>query len=123
VLAKSKISWLVEILTSTRLDRLPTELSQTICELVEIEGIQSLRLVSKLMKKLATPFLLSEMQLVFHPDSFERLLAISRHPELSKQVKILYYEPDAWDKHETQNSWEKSFGTREISTLFLSGPH
>jgi hypothetical protein len=75
------------------MDRFTTEMSQIICELVEIEDIQSLRLVSKFSKKLATPFLLSEVQLVFHPDSFQRLLAISRHPKISKQVKILYYEP------------------------------
>jgi hypothetical protein len=66
------------------------------------------------MKKLATPFLLSEVQLVFRPDSFERLLAISRHPELSKQVKILYYEPDALDKHESQKSWEKSIWDKRL---------
>lgn len=31
---------------------------------------------------------------MFTPESFDRLVAISRHPVVSKNVKSIYYEPD-----------------------------
>jgi len=100
------------------MERLPPEISRIDCGLVGIKDIQSLRLVSTLYSKLATPFLLSEVQLVLHPDSFERLLAISRHSEISKLVKTLYYEPDALDKIDRQNNWEKSiFDKRNLNSI------
>lgn len=103
------------------MDNLPSEVGLMVCELMEVKEIRSLRLVSKFNNKLATPFLLSGVQLVFHPDSFERLQAISQHPVLRKQVKALYYEPDMLDKHESQEEWEYCIAhKREINVVPIS---
>lgn len=88
------------------MDNLPSDVGLIVCGLVEVTDIQSLRLVSKFHNELATPFLLSGVQLVLHPDSFDRLQAISQHPVLRRQVKALYYEPDVLDKYESQEEWE-----------------
>ena len=40
-----------------------------------------------------------------HPDSFERLAAISRHPVISQHVTHLFYEPDALAVYEPQRDW------------------
>lgn len=86
---------------------LPPELGGLICALSEAKDIQSLRLVSRSYNALATPFLLHEIKLVLHPESFDRLLAVSRHSLISKHVTSLYYESDMLDKHDTRDDWEE----------------
>ena len=41
-----------------------------------------------------------------HPDSFEQLAAISRHPVISQHVTYLIYESDILDRYESQDEWE-----------------
>ena len=89
------------------LHRLPPELSQIICELLNVQEIQALRLVSRYYHELTTPFLLNEVQLVLHPDSFDRLLAVSRHPIISGNVTSLYYEPNMLGRYCSRKEWEK----------------
>ncbi|KAL8780224.1 MAG: hypothetical protein Q9213_006569 [Squamulea squamosa] len=89
-----------------RIDQLPVEIISEICENVSEVDIPSLRLTSRLLAEVATPFLLDEIHLVFKPDSFQRLLEISRHPVISRAVTSLLYEIDSLATFETRSDWE-----------------
>ena len=91
---------------SNFIDRLPPEIADTVCSYLESTDIASLRLTSQFWTNVATPWLLQEVHLIFKPDSFERLLAISRHPVISRYVTSLFYEPDTLQKYYTQEEWE-----------------
>lgn len=77
--------------------------------------------MSKFWNNVATPFLPGNVNLVFKPESFERLLDISRHPVISKQITTLYYEPNTLDEYTTQDEWEKTIiadsYTKDFETL------
>ena len=88
------------------IDRLPPEIADTLCSYLGSTDIASLRLTSRFWTNIATPWLLPEAHLIFKPDSFERLLAISRHPVISRHVTSLFYEPDMLQKYYTQEEWE-----------------
>lgn len=88
------------------IDRLPPEIADTVCSYLESTDIASLRLTSRSWTDIATPWLLSEAYLSFKPDSFERLLAISRHLVISRHVTSLLYEPDTLQKYYTKEEWE-----------------
>ncbi|CAD6592581.1 MAG: hypothetical protein ASARMPREDX12_006257 [Alectoria sarmentosa] len=87
-------------------DRLPPELADKVCSyLPRSSDIANIRLVSRFWNNVATPRLLPTVHLIFHPDSFERLAAISRHPVISQHVTHLFYEPDALAVYEPQRDW------------------
>ena len=56
------------------------------------EPIANMRVVSKFWCKVATPFLVWQMRLVFTRESFQRLTAISDHPGVSRTVTSIYSE-------------------------------
>ena len=87
-------------------DHVPPEIAGLICYFSKEEDVPHLRLVSKFWNNVATPFLLSDVNLVFKPESLQRLLDISRHPVISKQITSLYYEPNTLDEYSTQHAWE-----------------
>ncbi|KAI4250684.1 MAG: hypothetical protein LQ352_005302 [Teloschistes flavicans] len=82
-------------------------LALEICRLLDIQDIKNLRLVSKYHNDLAIPFLFHQLQLVFHAESFDRLLAVAQHPVISKEIKSLYYEPALIEDHESRDRWER----------------
>ena len=88
-------------------DRLPPEIASLVCYHINKEDVPNLRLVSNFWNNVATPFLLEDINVVFMPESFQRLLKISRHPVISKQVTSLYYEPNTLDEYKTEDSWER----------------
>lgn len=79
------------------MEQLPLELGLSVCKLLEVRDIKQVRLVSKSTCEIATSFLVSEIRLLFLSQSFERLLAISKHPVIRKQIRSVYYEPDMLD--------------------------
>ena len=82
-----------------------------------------MRLVSGCYNAFATPFILDEVRLFFHPKSIEHLLAISRHPVTSKLVKSLLYQPDMLQKLESKKEWEEGiFDPRNIPKIPLRPP-
>lgn len=90
------------------IDRLPPEIASSICYHINDEDVPKLRLVSNFWNNIATTFLPKDVNLVFRPDSFQRLLNISRHPVISKQITSLYYEPNTLNEYITQESWERN---------------
>lgn len=53
-------------------------------------------------------------RIVSHPDSFERLVAISRHPVISQHVTHLFYQPDALDLCECREDWQVGVSKRYL---------
>lgn len=101
---------------------LPAELALEICRLLDIQDIKNLRLVSKYHNDLAIPFLFHQLQLVFHAESFDRLLAVAQHPVISKEIKSLYYEPALIEDHESRDRWERHVQSPVSHHDFLHQP-
>lgn len=89
------------------IERLPPEIATLICHSIDKGDVPNLRSVSKFWNNVATPFLPGNINLVFKPESFQRLLDISQHPVISKQITSLYYEPNTLCEYVTQDDWEK----------------
>lgn len=100
-----------------RLDQLPVEVVSEICQNIPEADIPNVRLTSRFLSGVATPFLLNEIHLVFKRSSFERLLEISQHPVISRSVTSLFYEPDSLDRFQSRGDWEDSI--MELSYLDL----
>ena len=98
-----------QLSSSCYIERIPPEIANLICYSIDEEDALNLRLVCKFWNDVATPFMPSmpgRVNLIFKPDSFQRLVDIPRHPVIGKQITSLYYEPDTLIKHATQDDWE-----------------
>lgn len=106
------------------IERLPPEVAELICYSIDEKDVPNLRLVSKFWNNIATRFLLGNVNLVFKPESFQRLLDISRHPLISKHITSLYYEPNTLDDYTTQYDWESNIINNSDTGAFgaLPGP-
>ena len=87
------------------MDRLPSELLTLVGELLNTAEIASLRLVSRFFCKVFTPFLMSGVHLVFKPESFKRLIAISKHPVISHYITSIVYESNTLEARD-RGYWE-----------------
>ena len=91
------------------IERIPPEIANLICYSIDKEDALNLRLVCKFWNDVATPFMPSmpgKVNLIFKPESFQRLVDISRHPVIGKQITSLYYQPDTLIKYATRDDWE-----------------
>ena len=79
-----------------------------ICKHLDISDIINLRLSSRRTSYLATPYLLPTANLIFTPASFQRLVAISKHPVISQYVKALHYQANSLKKYPTRAEWQAS---------------
>ena len=77
--------------------------------LEEVSDIKKLHLVNKALSVVAAEFLLEEVYLIFKKDSFERLRQISNHAFFSKRMKSLRYEPDAFERLDSDR-WARLLG-------------
>ena len=91
------------------IQRLPPEIASLICHSIHTRDVLNLRLVSTFWNNVATPFFPRHISIVFKPESFRRLLDISRHPVISKQITSLYYEPNTLRQYVKQGDWEAPF--------------
>ena len=99
------------------IDRIPPEIADLICYSIDEKDVLHLRLVSKFWNNVVTPFMPGNINVVFKPESLQRLLDISRHPVISKQITSLYYEPNTLDEYVTQDDWEETI----IDDSYLQG--
>ena len=104
------------------IDVLPPEIATLICCFSDDEDLPNLRLVSLFWNDVATLFWFQEVRLVFKRDSIQRLLNISRHPVISKQVISLYYEPDELHEYVTQDLWEERVSDSSYSEDVVATP-
>ena len=89
-----------------------------ICYHIEEQDVPNLRLVSTFWNSVATPFLPGNVNLVFKPETFQRLLDISRHPVISRHITSLYYEPNTLREYITQDSWEENIFNRSYMKYY-----
>lgn len=87
---------------------LPPEIADTICAELQTPDVISLRLVSRSWSYVATPRLLSIVHLVFKPDSFQRLVDISKHPVIRHHVTCLLYEPAILRGYRSRQEWHEN---------------
>ena len=94
------------------ISRLPAEIADNICSFLALpprcDNIANLRLQSRFWNNVSTPFLLDEIRLIFRPDSFERLVAISQHRVIPHHVSSLLYEPNTLTDYPTREQWEST---------------
>ena len=88
------------------MDKVPTEIVIAICNQLSPIDIANVRLVSRFLCNVSTPFLLQQIHLIFTESSFQRLTDISKHPIVSREVTSLFYEPDCFRPFRTQKQWE-----------------
>ena len=80
---------------SRSIKRLPAEIVDMVCQLVQQDDIANLRLTSRFLNDVATPYLLKHLEVTFNRSSFDRVLEISKHPIISKHITGLIYEPNS----------------------------
>ena len=93
------------------METLPLELYNAVCELLGTKEILQLRLVSRYGYEVATLFFPTEIHLIFTIKSFEKLLAISKHPVISRQIRSIYFEADTLELVDRKR-WEASITIR-----------
>lgn len=77
------------------MDQLPRELKDKIIKLSTRDDIPNWRLVARAYKNLADAVLFHDRRVVFHPDSFLQLSAVSLQPAIGPHIRTLVYEFDA----------------------------
>ena len=94
------------------MDRLPAELIHVIFLFLKAPDIGNFRLASKFYANAGRSRLFYELHLMFTPESFERLHAISSDPELACHVTSLFYEADTLPAlrqiEDCQRVWESN---------------
>lgn len=89
------------------MDSLPLELLHPVCRHLPLSDVGNFRLVSKTFATVGAQYLLPVIHTVFHPDSFERLEMISRHPVFSRYVTSLSHEGDTLSRFDTMGQWKQ----------------
>ncbi|KAF7953097.1 hypothetical protein EAE96_006316 [Botrytis aclada] len=74
-------------------DILPIEMIRAVCEHLPQEDITNFRLTSNICATAGMDRLVQDIYVIFTRESFEKLLNISNHPEMSKHVKAIHYDP------------------------------
>ncbi|KAJ8062202.1 hypothetical protein OCU04_008755 [Sclerotinia nivalis] len=72
---------------------LPVEIIRAICEHLQVKDVPNFRLTSNVCAAAGVDRLVQDIYVIFTRESFEKLLNISKHPEMSKHVINIRYEP------------------------------
>lgn len=92
------------------MDRLSVELIRIICSFLIPSDVGRLRRASRFYANVGRPFMFQQLHLVFTPDSFERLRAISSDPTLAPHITSLFYEADTLPVCEEMEHWQSFLG-------------
>lgn len=103
-------------------DRLPPEILHTIFRQLFEDDMPALRLQSKYLCAAATPHFVRSVDVRFKKTSIESLLALSKHPILSHNVKTIRYELNIVEK-KGRPQWEKSASMVGLSRRMDDMPH
>ncbi|MCJ1261127.1 hypothetical protein MMC22_000991 [Lobaria immixta] len=89
------------------MDQLSAELISIVCSFLNLRDVGHLRCASRFYANVGRPFMFRHLHLIFTPDSFERLHAISSDPTLAPYVTSLYYEADTLPIYRSFRNWER----------------
>ncbi|KAI9643981.1 hypothetical protein NHQ30_007333 [Ciborinia camelliae] len=78
---------------SSLVDVLPPEIIRRVCRYLEYEDVPNFRLASKTCADAGIQMLVHTLYVIYTKESFEKLLNISKHSELSKYVRAICYAP------------------------------
>ena len=85
--------------------------------LVRVEFFMFLRALHMFDKKFAlAPVLALTPGISSHPDSFEQLIAISRHPVISQHVTHFFHKSDVLDRYESQYDREGNLFSERVDS-------
>ncbi|KAL8734577.1 MAG: hypothetical protein Q9166_001477 [cf. Caloplaca sp. 2 TL-2023] len=87
------------------MDRLAPEIQHMIFTAAETTDTPNLRLTCKTLAAVGLEYLLPEVELLFTPKSFDRLVRIAEHPQLRHHVKSLVYRVDCLISCEDKTDW------------------
>lgn len=90
-----------------RLLSLPPELLRKVIFLSQITDLKAIRLACKVLETHASEYLLKTVCLEFLPESIERLVAISEHPQFSKMVRTIEYYPRDFEHFESLEEFKE----------------
>ncbi|KAF7874265.1 hypothetical protein EAF04_002937 [Stromatinia cepivora] len=99
-------------------DVLPVEIIRAICEHLPVKDVANFRLTSNVCAAAGMDRLVQDIYVIFTRESFEKLLNISKHPEMSKHVITIRYEPlllETLDEDEYRDMLE--YGITPLSQL------
>lgn len=104
-----RYDWQLSILIpSGEMDRLPPELVHLVIGLLPAADLAEVRLVASRYNRLAVPYLVKEIHLIYRKEDFTRLQGIAALPDLADQVRTIYFEADRLPLHgppERQYTW------------------
>lgn len=90
-------------------DTLPPELIREVCGYLHRGDIQRFRLTCKTCAAAGIQVLVCVLVLVYTKESFGKLLNISKHPELSKYVRLIIYDPRMMCVRDTMPEMSRCF--------------
>ncbi|KAL8665867.1 MAG: hypothetical protein Q9168_007617 [Polycauliona sp. 1 TL-2023] len=90
--------------TGISLDRLPAELQHAVFASIEKGDVPNLRLTCKSLADVGRDYLVSEMELLFTRQSFDRLSNIVKH--MGYHVKSFTYHVDLLKQYRDQDEYE-----------------
>lgn len=108
---------------------LPTEILSPICAFATLADLKSIRLASKRLESCASRFLFETIYIDILLDSFEKLLAISKQPRLSKNVRSVFFQLRLFGQgirfgkfmRENQETWNERRRDRVVRFNFEDG--
>src|SRR5450432_1310181 len=87
------------------MERLPVELRQEILQYLHPEDLKSIRLSSKLWAELGQGYLIKPTFLSLpYRNDFNRLLSVSRHPQLARYIEAFELHMGEMDKYHARNN-------------------
>ncbi|KAI1261559.1 hypothetical protein F5Y18DRAFT_401637 [Xylariaceae sp. FL1019] len=87
------------------MDRIPPEIVYVIVSFLDIDSLQSVRLVNRKLAEIGAAYMLPEVTFYMHSEELARLQAIAQHPVFSKHVRSLTYSGHALDSPKV--SWRE----------------
>ncbi|CAD6440313.1 05373eac-9915-4f27-8ec9-800c0104091a [Sclerotinia trifoliorum] len=95
-------------------DILPVEIIRAICEYLPVKDAANFRLTSNVCAAAGVDRLVQVIYLIFTRESFEKLLNISKHPEMSKHVVTIWYEPFVMETLDGNEFRSRDYGLESI---------
>ncbi|KAK5117877.1 hypothetical protein LTR85_008651 [Meristemomyces frigidus] len=94
--------------------QLPPELLHRICGYCELAEIKSARRASTLLAAIGAEYLLSEVEVFFVRESFEKLTRIARSSGVAKGVRALCFQADRLQAFGSRTEWDRKRDRLEV---------
>lgn len=90
------------------MDCLPPELTHIIFSRLALQDVVQLRLVCRSLASIGHQYLCPQLNLLFEPSSFKRMIELSQQPIINQHIKCLSYEADTPPDYGTFQEWKEN---------------